>query len=108
MEQLITPALTSSIFSAGYNVDDIDADAIEKFGIHYPVLVIPPTDRIPAETLRAIQRYVAGGGRVVAVERAPSLNENGESAPDVTALSRQLFDESLSTLVKDTSALGRR
>jgi hypothetical protein len=96
----------SSILSAGYNVDYIDADAIEKFGIHYPVLAIPPTDRIPAETLRAIQRYVAGGGKVVAVGRAPSLNENGESAPDVTALSRQLFDKSLSTLVKDTSTLG--
>jgi len=43
---------------------------------------------------------------VIAVGRAPSLNENGESAPDVTALSRQLFDESPSTLVKDTSTLG--
>ncbi|MDT7815555.1 MAG: hypothetical protein QOJ42_5471 [Acidobacteriaceae bacterium] len=106
MDQLITPALMSSILSAGYNVDYIDADAVDKFGIHYPILVVPPTDRIPAETLRAIQRYVAGGGKVIAVGRAPSLNENGESTPDLTALSRQLFDESPSTLVKDTSTLG--
>jgi len=42
MDQLITPELMSSILSAGYNVDYIDADAVEKFGIHYPVLVIPP------------------------------------------------------------------
>jgi hypothetical protein len=105
MDQLITPALMSSILSAGYNVDYIDADAVEKAGIHYPVLVIPPTDRIPVETLLAIQRYVARGGKVIAVGRAPSLNENGESAPDLTALSRQIFDQSKSVLVADPSAL---
>ncbi|MGB8537980.1 MAG: glycosyl hydrolase [Acidobacteriaceae bacterium] len=105
MDQLITPALMSSILSAGYNADYIDADAVEKAGIHYPVLVIPPTDRIPGETLLAIQRYVAGGGKVIAVGRAPSLNENGESAPDLSALSRQIFDQSKSALVADPSAL---
>ncbi len=56
MDELVTPALMSSILSAGYNVDYIDADAIEKIGIHYPVLVIPPTDRIPVQTLLAVQR----------------------------------------------------
>jgi len=105
MDQLITPTLMSSILSAGYNVDYIDADAVEKLGIHYPVLVIPPTDRIPAETLLAIQRYVGGGGKVIAVGRAPSLNQNGESTPDLTALSRQLFGSSKSTFVGDPSAL---
>jgi hypothetical protein len=106
MDGLITPELMSSILSAGYNVDYIDADAVKQLGIHYPVLVIPPTDRIPAETLRAIERYVAAGGKVLAVGRAPSLNQNGEREPDLLALSRQMFDESKSTLVKDASGLG--
>jgi hypothetical protein len=106
MNQLITPALMSSILSAGYNVDYIDADAVEKTGIHYPVLIIPPTDRIPVATLRAMQRYVGGGGRVIAVGRAPSLDENGAPAADLSALSRQIFDESNSSLVKDASDLG--
>ena len=75
MDRLITPALMSSILSAGYNVDYIDADAVEKLGIHYPVLVLPPTDRIPAETLLAIQRYAARGGKVIAVGRAPALDQ---------------------------------
>ncbi len=105
MEELITPALMSSILSAGYNVDYIDADAIEKYGIHYPVLVVPPTDRIPVTTLLAVQRYVAGGGKAIAVGRAPSLNENGESTPDLSALSRQIFDQSKSAFVADPSAL---
>ncbi len=107
MDRLITPALMSSILSAGYNVDYIDADAIKQFGIHYPVLVIPPTDRIPVETLLAIQRYAAGGGKVIAVGRTPSLNENGESAPDLTALSRQIFDESKSSFVAGRIELSR-
>ena len=106
MDRLVTPALMSSILSAGYNVDYMDADAIDKIGIHYPVLVLPPTDRIPVETLRKIQQYVAAGGKAIAVGRAPTLDANGESAAEIAALSRQLFDGSKSTLVADESALG--
>ena len=106
MDHLITPALMSSILSAGYNVDYIDADAIEKLGIRYPVLVIPPTGRIPLQTLRKIQQYVAAGGKVVSAGRAPSLDANGQSVPEIASLSRQLFDSSRSTFVGDESALG--
>ena len=105
MDRLVTPSLMSSILSAGYNVDYIDADAIDKIGIHYPVLVIPPTDRIPVETLRKIQQYVAAGGKAIAVGRTPTLDANGQSAPEIASLSRQLFDRSKSTLVGDDSAL---
>jgi hypothetical protein len=106
MDRLITPALMSSILSAGYNVDYIDADAINSVGIHYPVLVIPPTDRIPVETLRKIQQYVAAGGRAIAVGRAPTLDANGQAVTEIASLSRQLFDSSKSTFVADESALG--
>ena len=106
MDRLITPALMSSILSAGYNVDYTDADAINSVGIHYPVLVIPPTDRIPVETLRRIQQYVAAGGKVIATGRAPTLDENGQSTPEIASLSRRLFNHSASTLVADESALG--
>jgi hypothetical protein len=106
MEKLITPELMSSILSAGYNLDYIDAEAIDKSGIHYPVLVLPPTDRIPVETLHAIQRYVAGGGKVIAVGRAPSLNENGKNTPELSALSKQIFGASPSSRAADSFALG--
>jgi alpha-L-rhamnosidase len=106
MDRLITPALMSSILSAGYNVDYLDADAINRVGIHYPMLVIPPTDRIPVETLRKIQQYVAAGGRAIAVGRAPTLDANGQAVTEITSLSRRLFDSSKSTLVADESALG--
>jgi hypothetical protein len=106
MDHLITPALMSSILSAGYNVDYLDADAINRVGIHYPVLVIPPTDRIPVETLRKIQQYVAAGGRTIAVGRAPTLDANGQGLAEVASLSRRLFDSSKLTFVADESALG--
>ncbi len=106
MDRLVTPAIMSSILSAGYNVDYIDADAIDKIGIHYPVLVIPPTDRIPVETLRKIQQYVAAGGKTIAVGRAPALDANGQSGAEISLLSRQLFNSSTSTLVAGESALG--
>jgi hypothetical protein len=105
MDRLVTPAIMSSTLSAGYNVDYIDADAIDKIGIHYPVLVIPPTDRIPVETLRKIQQYVIAGGTAIAVGRAPTLDTNGQGVSEIGSLSRQLFDSSKSTLVAGESAL---
>ncbi|AXC10290.1 glycoside hydrolase family 2, sugar binding [Acidisarcina polymorpha] len=106
MARLISPALMSSILSAGYNVDFIDADAIDRLGIPSPVLVIPPTERIPVAALRKIQHYVSAGGRVISVGRAPSLDGEGQADAEVTSLSRQLFELSKSTFVPDESTLG--
>ena len=65
MAHLITPTLMSAILSAGYNVDFIDADTIDRLGIHHPILVIPPTDRIPEEASNKIAQFVAHGGKVI-------------------------------------------
>ena len=93
MQRLITPALMSAILSAGYNVDYIDADAINKVGLNHQILVLPPTDRIPVETLKKIQAFVAAGGKVIAVGRAPSLDAEGKpAAADCETASKQLFD----------------
>ena len=105
MIRLISPALMAAIFSAGYNLDFIDADAIERVGIDYPVLVIPPTSRIPASTLQKLQRYVAAGRKVISVGRAPFLDAEGQATPEVTSLSHQLFDAARSTFVVDESGL---
>lgn len=102
---LVTAKLISSILSAGYNLDFIDADAIDHVGINHPILVIPPTDRIPAATVRKIQQYVAGGGKVISVGRAPSLSPEGETTPEITNLSSRLFVAAKNTLVPDEAAL---
>jgi alpha-L-rhamnosidase len=92
MERLVPPALMSAILSAGYNVDYIDADAINALGIHYPVLIIPPTQRAPAETLREIQQYIAGGGKVICVGSTPILDARRLQVADPASLGAALHN----------------
>ena len=95
MKKRITSALMSAILDAGYNIDYIDAPTIDKLRvIPYPVLLIPPTDRIPLSTYRKIESYASTAGKVIAIERlpslAPGLKEQSMSA-EVAALSSRLF-----------------
>ncbi len=106
MFKLISPALMSAILSAGYNADFIDAEAIDQVGLgDHPILVLPPTDRIPLGTLRKIAAYVAGGGRAISVGRAPSIDPEGRSLPELTGLSRRLFGSATSSFVPDEAGL---
>ena len=105
MERLITPALMSAILSAGYNVDYIDADAINKVGINHQILLLPPTDRIPLATLQRIKAFNVAGGRAIAVGRTPSLDPEGKPLPEIGALCKQLFDPARSTFVPSEEQL---
>jgi hypothetical protein len=105
MGRLITSQLMSAILSDGYNVDFIDADAINRLGIRYPILLLPPTDRIPLETLKKIQAYAVAGGKVISVGRRPSIDPEGKTVPEITNLSKQLFDTAKSTFVPDETHL---
>ncbi len=107
MQSLITPALMSAILSAGYNVDFIDADAINKVGINHPILVVPPTDRIPVETFKKIHAFAASGGKVIYVGRTPDLDAEGQPLGANLNLSKDLFDPAKSTLVATESELGK-
>ena len=94
MKTRITPELMSAILDAGYNIDYIDAATIERLGsIPYPVLVIPPTDRIPLATYRKIAAY-ASSGKLIAVGRVPSLApglmEQSDSE-EIASISQSLF-----------------
>ncbi len=116
MTTLVPPALTAAILSAGYNFDFIDADAINRRGIHHQILILPATDRIPAETLAKIATFVAQGGRVIAVGRVPSMSPEGKRQqvppvcnlgidPQRSTLCHPLFDPAKLTLIADASHL---
>jgi hypothetical protein len=106
LAKLITPTLMSTILSAGYNVDFIDADAINTVGLGiHQILVVPPTDRIPLTTLRKLQQFVAIGGKVISVGRTPFLTAQGKSSPELTALTTKLFNPTKQTFVPDESTL---
>ena len=95
MRSRITPALMAAILDAGYNIDYIDAATIEKLdAVPYPVLILPPTDRIPLSAYRMIESYAADKGKVIAIEKlpslAPGLMEQSSSA-EVAAVSERIF-----------------
>lgn len=68
----ITPALMGPILDAGYNVDYVDVTAALNRGLHYPVVVIPPTTRISLAGAHLLQKYVQGGGKLIFIGTTPS------------------------------------
>jgi hypothetical protein len=92
MQKLVSPQLMSNILSAGYNIDYIDAEAIDNVGLGtHSIVVLPPTDRIPVATLRKLVKFAKAGGKVLAVGRAPSMDAEGSTDTEVTRLAQQLF-----------------
>jgi len=116
MKQLVPPSLISAVLSAGYNLDFTDADAIDRVGIHSQVLLLPPTDRIPPQTLQKISTFVAHGGKAIAVGRIPSLSAEGKplqipticsprAGRNIPSICHPLFESAAHTFVADTSRL---
>ena len=114
MKTLVPADLVAAILSAGYNVDFTDADAIRSAGIRHQILVLPPTDRIPPQTLDEIASFEAHGGRVIAVGRIPSLSPEGRplkipavcEQADRPASCHPMFDPTHGSFVQDVSHLG--
>ena len=97
MHQKITPELMGAILDNGYNVDYIDLAAIEQKGLHYPVVVVPPTERMPLRGVRALEAYAAGGGKLIFVGQTPTSAAGLTDAADGAAVSsgvQQLLQKS--------------
>ena len=96
MNRRITPALMSAILDAGYNIDYIDAATILKLGhIPYPVLILPPTQRIPLAAYKIIEAYASRGGRLIALGQLPCLApglKQQYASPQIARLSQALFE----------------
>ncbi len=90
------------ILDAGFNVDFIDADAIDSLGIPYPVLILPGIDRLPLATYNKIAEYVRHGGIVIAVHSLPST---APGLVDAESDSRQIQEIS-QTLFRASSPAG--
>lgn len=92
---LLGKKVIQQILDTGFNVDFIDAEAIDKIGISYPILVLPQLDRLPLATYRKIEAYAQRGGAVIATGKlpslAPGLKESETDSPGVRQISQQLF-----------------
>jgi hypothetical protein len=64
--------LIPQILDSGFNIDFIDADAIDVTGIPYSVLILPGIERLPLATYRKIEAYARRGGIVIAAHSMPS------------------------------------
>ena len=112
MGGLLGPDAIPQILDAGFNLDFIDADAIDKLAIRYPILILPGIERIPLVTYQQIEQYAMHGGTVIASRRLPSkspglLNAHNESG-QIQEISRRLFlsTSGLGHFVEDERQLG--
>jgi hypothetical protein len=90
MRRRITPDLMGAMLDSGYNVDYIDLAAIEQRGLHYLIVVVPPTERMPLRGARALEAYVAGGGKLVFVGQTPSRSAGLVDVADSPAVSNAI------------------
>ena len=112
LPRFLKPDVIPQILDAGFNLDFIDADAINTVGIPYKVLVLPGVDRMPPETYERILAFAQHGGIVIATRRlpatAPGLNHAAEVSAHIQALSQTLFHGQVATahFVPDEKTLG--
>ena len=111
MGKYVTGALTEQILDAGFNLDYIDEEAIDRVGIPYPVLVLPHVERMSPELLDKLAAYEAKGGKVIVVGGLPSeapgfLNASVVSAQDKEAAQRLMKSGSGALFVPEDRALG--
>ena len=112
MPRFLKADVIPQILDAGFNLDFIDADAIDTVGIPYKVLVLPGVDRLPPETYEKIVDFAQHGGIVVATRRlpatAPGLSHAAEISSRIQKLSQTLFHGQIATahFVADEHELG--
>jgi hypothetical protein len=88
MRTRITPQIMGAILDNGYNLDYIDLAAVADRGLHYPVVVVPATERMPLSGVRALQAYVAAGGKLVFLGQTPNRSAGLMDAADTPAVQR--------------------
>ena len=99
MGKFLGDRVVAQVLDAGFNLDFIDADAIDHVGIPYRILILPGVDRLPLATYRKILAFAQHGGIVIATRRlpstAPGLPHCKEDSAQIQELSQMLFQGGL-------------
>ena len=112
MDKSLGKQVIAQILDAGFNLDFIDADAINSIGIPYRVLILPNVDRLPVVTYEKILDFTRRGGIVIATQRtpatAPGLMHAAEDSARLRELSQTLFHGNIATahFIEDEQQLG--
>jgi hypothetical protein len=95
MPKALGDRVIAQVLDAGFNVDFVDADAIDQVGIPYRALILPGVDRLPVATYEKIAAFARAGGAVIATRREPAtaagLMDAARDAARLRAISRDLF-----------------
>jgi hypothetical protein len=101
MGKFLGKQVISQILEAGFNLDFIDADAIDVVAIPYKVLILPNVDRLPVPTYEKILAFARNGGIVVATQRmpasAPGFLHATENSARISLISQSLFGGNIPT-----------
>jgi hypothetical protein len=99
MGEFLGTEIIGQILDAGFNLDFIDADAIDSIGIPYKALTLPNVDRIPPNTFAKILAFAQHGGIVIASRRlpatAPGLENAERDSQRIQEISHSLFQGDL-------------
>lgn len=112
MDKFLGKQVIAQVLDAGFNLDFIDADAIDSVGIPYRVLILPGIDRLPLSTYKKILDFAQHGGIVIATRRmpatAPGLINAAQDSAAIKEISQTLFHGHVSSalLVENESELG--
>lgn len=100
------------VLDSGFNLDFIDADAIDLVGIPYTALILPAIDRLPLATYQKIEEYAQHGGIVISAHSLPAtppgLLEAESDGRRIREISQRLFRTSAAPghFVSDEAQLG--
>jgi hypothetical protein len=100
------------VLDSGFNLDFIDADAIEAVGIPYKVLILPSIDRLPIATFQKIEDYARRGGIVIAAHTLPATSpgvmEAESESRQIQEISQRLFQakDAVGHFIPDETQLG--
>jgi glycosyl hydrolase family 106( putative alpha-L-rhamnosidase) len=113
MDKFLGKKVIAQVLDAGFNLDFIDADAIDSLGLPYKVLILPGVERLPVATYEKILDFARHGGVVIATRRLPGIAPGFLHAPEDSArireLSQTLFHGEIASahFVEDESELGK-
>jgi alpha-L-rhamnosidase len=112
MDKFLGKLVIAQVLDAGFNLDFIDADAIDSIGLPYRVLILPNLDRLPVATYERILDFARHGGIVIATRRlpatAPGFLHAQEDSARLGGISQTLFHGEMASahLVEDERTLG--
>ena len=90
------------VAKAGYWFDYVNDDVVSRISEYgYKTMIIMETDRMPVETVKAIEKFIADGNLVICADRIPSMSCGLVGAEENT----KYVKETMENLLKDGKIL---